>query len=260
MCLLDLVKSDALTHKPHRLMLVVSDELFRDPEAQLFENPYLFKKNPMSHVVPIILVFITQISHSATSAEKGRYAMRKWKHMSYHKLRNAKKLSVFPTMLDTQTVVHFVLSCKQIHVSSCQKLCFCNSLISIVISDGWFKRSWRLWNANIGLAFNYCYVDLIIRLRRYFAIVAFTALIPIQWWLLTFNVRDQACLKPICQQTWHLFLNLLISFFFLYSDFPLSRSTLHSLCSWPEFMISVISGTRHTVSHNTQGRQPSLRS
>jgi len=49
------------------------------------------------------------------------------------------------------------------------------------------------------------------------------------------------------QQTWNLFLNLLISFLLLYSEFPFSRSTFVLSLIWPEFMISVISGTRHTV-------------
>jgi len=42
----------------------------------------------------------------------------------------------FPTMLDTQTIiVHFVLFCKQIHVSACQMFCFRDSSLSIPVSD-----------------------------------------------------------------------------------------------------------------------------
>ena len=35
-----------------------------------------------------------------------------------------------------------------------------------------------------------------------------------------------------CQQTWHLFLNLLISFFLLYSEFFLAAPLLYFRCVW----------------------------
>jgi len=57
--------------------------------------------------------------------------------------------------------------------------------------------------------------------RRTFIVTCFHGLQHV----VTFDIRDQACLKPICQQTWRLFLNLLIAFFLLYSVFSLSRST-----------------------------------
>jgi len=46
-----------------------------------------------------------------------------------------------------------------------------------------------------------------------------------------------------CQQTWHLFLNLLISFFLLYSDFLLASPLFYFRCVWPDFTIYVISGS-----------------
>ena len=65
--------------------------------------------------------------------------MRKWKRLSYHKHTNAEKFSVFPTMLDTQTIiVPFVHFYKQIHLPACQKLSFRNSSLSVLISDKWF--------------------------------------------------------------------------------------------------------------------------
>jgi len=65
---------------------------------------------------------------STTSNEKGGYAMRKRKRLSYHKLRNTKTFSVFPTMLDTQTIIIFcVLFHKQIQVSACQ------SFVSVIV-------------------------------------------------------------------------------------------------------------------------------
>jgi len=54
----------------------VPDEAYRGPEAQLFEGTH-FQLKPMSHGVPTILVFITRITHPATSNEKGRYAVGK---------------------------------------------------------------------------------------------------------------------------------------------------------------------------------------
>jgi len=42
-------------------------------------------------------------------------------------------------MLETQTMILlFVLFCKQIHISACQKFLFRNSSLSILISDKWF--------------------------------------------------------------------------------------------------------------------------
>ena len=59
-----------------------------------------------------------------------------WEPLSYHKRRNTKKFTVFLTMLDTQIIIaFFVLFCKQIHASACQKFSFRSSSLSILISD-----------------------------------------------------------------------------------------------------------------------------
>jgi len=103
---------------------------------------------------------------------------------------------------------------------------------------------------NIGIAFNYSYTDLTTtaRLWRYLGFViphsflsndGFLVLTPnVIWYLFidllgrgTARSSNQAPMLEIklvsnqCQQTWHLFLNFLISFFLLYSVFSFSRST-----------------------------------
>ena len=106
----------------------VPDKAFRGPEAQFFDGSHLFNKNQCRKVSPQYSCSPHEITHSATSDEKGRYAMRKWKRLSYHKLRNAKTFSVFPTMLHTETIIVFcVLFYKQFHASDCQ------SFVSVTI-------------------------------------------------------------------------------------------------------------------------------
>ena len=153
--------------------------------------------------------------------------MRRWRRLSYHNSGLHKILSLSYHVRHSNcnsTFRAFLQANLYINLS---KFCFRNSSLSILISDEWFKRCWCLWNVNIAIAFNYSYTDLITRLWRFFGFVSFTALILSNdgFLVVTFNVRNQACLKPICQQTWHLFLNLLVPFYLLCSEFPFSRST-----------------------------------
>jgi len=67
------------------------------------------------------------ITHSATSNEKGRYVMQKRKRLCYHKLRNAETFSIFPTMSDTQTTI---VLCVLFARKSC-----------ISLSNIWFRKS-----------------------------------------------------------------------------------------------------------------------
>jgi len=54
--------------------------------------------------------------------------MRKRKRLSYYELRNMEMFSVFPIMLDTQTIIVLcVLFYKKIHVSNCQ------SFLSVIV-------------------------------------------------------------------------------------------------------------------------------
>jgi len=55
-----------------------------------------------------------------------------------------------------------------------------------------------LWNVNIGIAFNCSYTDLTTRLGRYLGFVIPQSFLSNDGFVvLTFNVRDQACLKPM---------------------------------------------------------------
>jgi len=68
-------------------------------------------QSPLAYALGMVFPQYTcsslETTHSATSNEKGRYAMRKRtrKRLSYNKLRNTKKFSIFPTMLDTHTII-----------------------------------------------------------------------------------------------------------------------------------------------------------
>jgi len=152
----------------------VPDEAFRGPEAQLFEGPQPFNENLCRLVFPKYSCSSREITHSVTLNEKGRYAMRKmrkWKRMSYHKLRNRKNFCFSHHLKHSNysSTLHAFLQADS--CISLSKVLFPNSSLSILMSGRWFKRCWWLRNVNIDIAFNYSYTDLITRLWRYFGFV-----------------------------------------------------------------------------------------
>jgi len=86
------LKNDGLCHNKtiESCSSSVPNEAFRGPEAQLFEGPHLFNKNKCRMVSPEYSCWSHEIRHCALTNAKCRYAMRKWKRLSFHKLRNAK--------------------------------------------------------------------------------------------------------------------------------------------------------------------------
>ena len=114
---------------------------------------------------------------------------------------------------------------------NCQKFSFRDSSLSILVSDKWIKRCWWLWNVNIDISFNYSYTDLITRPWRYFDFVIPHSFLSNDHFLVLNIMLEINLVSNPRQQTWHLFLNLLISFFLLYSACPFSHPILYCRCS-----------------------------
>jgi len=134
--------------------------------------------------------------------------MRKSSQFSHH-VRHSKYTSTLLAFLQANLI------------SICQKFSFSlsDSSLSILVSDKWFKRCWWLWNVYIGVTFNYSYIDLITRLWRYFGFVIPHSFLSNDGFLVLTNtiMLEIKIVSNPCQETCHLFLNLLISFFLLYS-------------------------------------------